>query len=93
MLYDLSQKRCLISGKISYFEGFSEDLPLHPNQALGDNAKVGSLLKKYPDLVNDIATGGAQPLHMCGECLILEPLICNTITVTLQHHYLLPATP
>lgn len=24
------------------------------------------LLDKYPDLVNEITTGGAQPLHMCG---------------------------
>lgn len=24
------------------------------------------LLTKFPDLVNDITTGGAQPLHMCG---------------------------
>ena len=24
------------------------------------------LLDKYPDLVNEITTGGASPLHMCG---------------------------
>jgi len=24
------------------------------------------LLDKYPELVNDISTGGATPLHMCG---------------------------
>merc|ERR1719183_2922849 len=24
------------------------------------------LLDKYPDLVNDVSTGGASPLHMCG---------------------------
>jgi len=36
------------------------------NQALGDNTKVAVLLDKYPDLVNDISTGGAQPLHNCG---------------------------
>jgi len=24
------------------------------------------LLDKYPDLVNDVSTGGATPLHMCG---------------------------
>eukprot|EP00985_Skeletonema_marinoi_P034505 scaffold44103_cov161-Skeletonema_marinoi.AAC.2 len=28
--------------------------------------KLSPLLDKYPDLVNDITTGGAQPLHMCG---------------------------
>ena len=28
--------------------------------------KMATLLEKYPDLVNDITTGGAQPLHMCG---------------------------
>lgn len=36
------------------------------NSALGDDAKVASLLDKFPDLVNDVSTGGAQPLHMCG---------------------------
>jgi hypothetical protein len=36
------------------------------SKALGDNAAVGALLDKYPDLVNDISTGGAQPLHNCG---------------------------
>eukprot|EP00873_Tetraselmis_striata_P011373 jgi/Tetstr1/431637/TSEL_021167.t1 len=25
-----------------------------------------SLLDKYPDLVNEVSTGGATPLHMCG---------------------------
>jgi|EP01082_Thalassiosira_pseudonana_P004370 hypothetical protein len=35
--------------------------------ALGDvQRKLIPLLDKYPDLVNDITTGGAQPLHMCG---------------------------
>ena len=28
--------------------------------------KLIPLLDKYPDLVNDVTTGGAQPLHMCG---------------------------
>jgi hypothetical protein len=36
------------------------------NQALGDDSSVAALLDKYPDLVNDVSTGGAQPLHMCG---------------------------
>merc|ERR1711865_1281687 len=36
------------------------------NRALGDEQKLEELLLKYPDLVNDISTGGAQPLHMCG---------------------------
>lgn len=35
-------------------------------RALGDNSAVRALLQKYPDLVNDVSTGGAQPLHMCG---------------------------
>ena len=34
-------------------------------QALHDGS-IGALLKTYPDLVNDISTGGATPLHMCG---------------------------
>lgn len=36
------------------------------NKALGDNKKVASLLGKFSDLVNDVSTGGAQPLHFCG---------------------------
>lgn len=28
--------------------------------------ELGPLLDKFPDLVNDISTGGATPLHMCG---------------------------
>ena len=28
--------------------------------------RLENLLNEYPDLVNDISTGGAQPLHMCG---------------------------
>lgn len=27
---------------------------------------ISNLLTKYPDLVNEITTGGATPLHMCG---------------------------
>jgi len=29
-------------------------------------AALKPLLDKYPDLVNDVSTGGARPLHMCG---------------------------
>jgi len=29
-------------------------------------AALRPLLDKYPDLVNDVSTGGARPLHMCG---------------------------
>lgn len=36
------------------------------SRALGDNDQLGALLDKYPDLVNDVSTGGAQPLHSCG---------------------------
>lgn len=32
----------------------------------GSSSKLVSLLEKHPDLVNDVSTGGAQPLHMCG---------------------------
>lgn len=35
--------------------------------ALGDpQGRLIPLLEKYPDLVNDVTTGGASPLHMCG---------------------------
>ena len=36
------------------------------SNALGSGAKVVALLDRYPDLINDVSTGGAQPLHMCG---------------------------
>jgi len=36
------------------------------NEALRNIGKLNALLDKYPDLVNDISTGGANPLHMCG---------------------------
>lgn len=29
-------------------------------------AYIAELLDTYPDLVNDVTTGGATPLHMCG---------------------------
>lgn len=31
-----------------------------------DESVLKSLLDKYPDLVNDVSTGGATPLHFCG---------------------------
>jgi hypothetical protein len=33
---------------------------------LDDPTKMAYMLERYPDLVNDVTTGGAQPLHMCG---------------------------
>lgn len=33
---------------------------------LCDLEQLRSWLQKYPDLVNEITTGGATPLHMCG---------------------------
>merc|ERR1719453_1325921 len=37
------------------------------NQALRrGEAALKPLLDKYPDLVEDVSTGGARPLHMCG---------------------------
>jgi hypothetical protein len=33
---------------------------------LEDADMLTYMLNKYPDLVNDVTTGGAQPLHMCG---------------------------
>jgi len=35
-------------------------------EALDNESNLRKLLSKYPDLVNDVTTGGAQPLHMCG---------------------------
>lgn len=36
------------------------------NTALKDVRQLKVLLEKYPDLANDVSTGGATPLHMCG---------------------------
>merc|ERR1719507_2311392 len=36
------------------------------NQALREDTRLAQLLDTWPDLVNDISTGGAQPLHMAG---------------------------
>jgi len=36
------------------------------NEALRDVSRLEGLLDKFPDLVNDVSTGGATPLHMCG---------------------------
>merc|ERR1711872_394801 len=46
------------------------------NTALGNEAEVSALLDKFPDLVNDISTGGAQPLHMCGMSKRSRPPKC-----------------
>ncbi|CAD7942681.1 unnamed protein product [Amoebophrya sp. A120] len=35
-------------------------------EAHTEKPTLRELLTKYPDLVNDISTGGAQPLHLCG---------------------------
>ena len=35
-------------------------------QALRSPAQLAALLDRFPDLVNDVSTGGAQPLHNCG---------------------------
>lgn len=32
----------------------------------GDPAALSAWLDRYPDLVNEISTGGATPLHVCG---------------------------
>jgi hypothetical protein len=34
--------------------------------AASSKTTLTSLLEQFPDLVNDISTGGAQPLHTCG---------------------------
>jgi len=51
-------------------EALSNFAPYHLTQynspQAADQHKLIYLLKKYPDLVNDVTTGGAQPLHMCG---------------------------
>ena len=36
------------------------------NLALRTPERLAALLAKYPDLVDDVSTGGARPLHMCG---------------------------
>jgi len=36
------------------------------SKLLADGPALGAWLDKHPDLVNEITTGGAQPLHGCG---------------------------
>ena len=36
------------------------------SKALRSRADLEQLLDRYPDLVNDVSTGGALPLHNCG---------------------------
>lgn len=36
------------------------------NEALKTSRQLKLLLEKFPDLANDVSTGGATPLHMCG---------------------------
>lgn len=36
------------------------------NALRNGEAGVKALLEKYPDLANEVTTGGATPLHMCG---------------------------
>lgn len=51
-------------------EALSNFAPYHLKQynspQAADQHRLVYLLRKYPDLVNDVTTGGAQPLHMCG---------------------------
>ena len=51
------------------------------NSALKDADRLDSLLEKYPDLVNDVSTGGAQPLHMCGMSQSNQ----DSVSTLLQH--------
>merc|ERR1711988_383850 len=37
-----------------------------PNALRDGEGFIKQLLDKYPDLVNEVSTGGATPLHMCG---------------------------
>merc|ERR1719343_1252627 len=50
-------------------------------KALKDADRLDSLLEKYPDLVNDVSTGGAQPLHMCGMSQSNQ----DSVSTLLQH--------
>ena len=40
--------------------------PVNRAVSAGDLQGLEKLLDKYPDLADDISTGGARPLHMCG---------------------------
>merc|ERR1712146_673547 len=40
--------------------------PMNRAVSAGDVQALSKLLDKYPDLADDISTGGARPLHMCG---------------------------
>ena len=36
------------------------------SKALKSVNQIQKLLEQFPDLVNEVTTGGATPLHMCG---------------------------
>ena len=44
----------------------AESIALFRTQGGGTGSSLGKLLSAHPDLVNDVATGGALPLHSCG---------------------------
>lgn len=44
-------------------------------------SRLRPLLAKYPDLANDITTGGAQPLHMCG----MSPSNQQAVPILVEH--------
>jgi len=51
------------------------------NSALKDQNRLETLLGQFPDLVNDISTGGAQPLHMCGMSARNQ----DSVTMLVEH--------
>ena len=48
-------------------------------EALSDVSKLKNLLDKFPDLANDVTTGGAQPLHMCGMSRLKQESVATLV--------------
>ena len=48
-------------------------------KALDDMNRLEALLLKFPDLANDVTTGGAAPLHMCGMSKMKEDSVKNLV--------------
>lgn len=44
-------------------------------EVLTNHDKLSALLTKYPDLANDVTTGGAAPLHMCGMSKVKQQAV------------------
>lgn len=64
------------------------------SEALQSIDKTRALLDKFPELANEITTGGATPLHMCGMYVPCLPRpLASPLLPTKSKAHLTPLTP